>query len=224
MQLSIIIPVLNEETNIEQVLHTLAPLRRKGSEVIVVDGGSSDQTASLAAPLADYVIHAERGRANQMNAGAAVSNGEVLLFLHADTVVPANAFELIEQAIVTDKGKWGRFDVRIDGKSPMFRVIAYLMNTRSRLTGIATGDQSIFVQRDAFFSIGGFPGQPLMEDIELSARLKQYSAPICLRERVTTSGRRWEQKGVWWTIFLMWRLRLLYWLGAAPEKLAQAYR
>lgn len=223
MKLSIIIPVLNEEANIECVLGSLSVLRGEGVQVVVVDGGSADRTAELAAPLADLLLHSACGRALQMNAGAQAASGEVLLFLHADTVLPDNAHVLVSDALGLGRS-WGRFDVAITGKAFMLNVVAWLMNRRSRLTGIATGDQAIFVRRDAFFAVGGFPSQPLMEDIELSARLRRHSRPACLRERVRTSGRRWEQKGVWRTIFLMWRLRFLYWLGSEPEKLAKAYR
>ncbi|MDQ9172102.1 TIGR04283 family arsenosugar biosynthesis glycosyltransferase [Oxalobacteraceae bacterium R-40] len=223
MKLSIIIPVLNEEANIECVLGSLSVLRGEGVQVVVVDGGSADRTAELAAPLADLLLHSACGRALQMNAGAQAASGEILLFLHADTVLPDNAHVLVSDALGLGRS-WGRFDVAITGKAFMLNVVAWLMNRRSRLTGIATGDQAIFVRRDAFFAVGGFPSQPLMEDIELSARLRRHSQPACLRERVRTSGRRWEQKGVWCTIFLMWRLRFLYWLGSEPEKLAKAYR
>lgn len=224
MKLSIIIPVLNEEAQIERVLASLAVLRSEGVEVIVADGGSTDRTKELAAPLADQLLDSERGRAAQMNTGAQAARGDVLLFLHADTLLPDNAWTLAREALRPPERLWGRFDVVIVGRPFMLAVVAWLMNWRSRLTGIATGDQAIFVRRDTFFTVGGFPQQPLMEDIELSARLRQYSWPVCIRERVRTSGRRWEQKGVWRTIVLMWRLRLLYWLGTEPEKLARAYR
>jgi rSAM/selenodomain-associated transferase 2 len=224
MKLSIIVPVLNEEAHIERVLGSLAALREGGVQVVVVDGGSSDRTAELAAPLADLLMQSARGRALQMNAGAQAASGDVLLFLHADTVLPDNAYSLVKEALNSTGSSWGRFDVAIVGKPFLLQVVAWLMNRRSRLTGIATGDQAIFVRRDAFFAVGGFPQQPLMEDIELCARLRKLSHPACIRERVHTSGRRWEQKGVWRTIVLMWRLRLLYRLGTAPEKLARAYR
>lgn len=224
LKLSIVIPVLNEEAQIEHILASLSALRSDGVEVIVVDGGSTDRTKEAAAPFADQLLHSARGRALQMNTGAGAARGEVLLFLHADTFLPSNAHSLIQTALAQNGRTWGRFDVAIIGRSFMLAVVAWLMNRRSRLTGIATGDQAIFVRRETFVAIGGFPQQPLMEDIELSARLRQYSRPACIRERVCTSGRRWEQKGVWRTIVLMWRLRLLYWLGTEPEKLARAYR
>ena len=222
-RLSIVVPVLDEAAGIAATLQALAPLRERGHELIVVDGGSRDATAALAAPLASRVLQAPRGRARQMNAGAAVASGDVLLFLHADTCLPADADAAVVRAV--DGGRrWGRFDVRISGRSAWFGPIAALMNLRSRLTGIATGDQAIFVTRAQFQALGGFADQPLMEDIELSRRLRAMGPPVCLRERVLTSGRRWETNGVWRTILLMWRLRWRYWRGESPESLAKAYR
>lgn len=216
-------PVLDEAGQIEATLAALAPLRRRGVELIVVDGGSQDGTVALARAEADAVLDAPRGRARQMNAGAAAARGEVLLFLHADTILPPEADRLALRAAAGGRD-WGRFDVRIAGRHPMLRVVAMLMNLRSRLTGIATGDQAIFVRRELFQRIGGFPDQPLMEDIELSRRLRRVSAPACLPARATTSGRRWESRGVWRTIFLMWRLRWRYWRGESAHRLAAAYR
>ena len=239
-RLSIIVPVLDEALIIAASLGRLAGWRGAGTEVIVVDGGSADGSAAIAAPWADRVLAAPRGRARQMNAGAAVARGDVLLFLHADTALPAGAIAAIGAALAVDArcGEapasrftrrrplpvWGRFDVRIDGCGRMLGVVAALMNLRSRLGGIATGDQAIFATRAAFEAVGGFPEQPLMEDIELSRRLLRRSRPACLRLRVVTSGRRWESRGVWRTIALMWRLRLLYRLGIAPERLVRSYR
>lgn len=221
--LSIIVPALNEAAGIVPTLLALAPLRARGAELIVVDGGSDDGTAELAAAHADRVVASARGRARQMNAGAAMARAPVLLFLHADTQLPAGADRSI-QAAVAQGASWGRFDVCITGRAGMLRVVAVMMNWRSRLTGIATGDQAIFVTRPAFQRVGGFPDQPLMEDIELSCRLRKWGPPTCLRDRAVTSGRRWEQRGVWRTIFLMWRLRWRYWRGASPQALAEAYR
>ena len=221
--LSIIVPVFDEAGCIAASLDALAPLRARGHELIVVDGGSSDGTADLSRARADAVFDAPRGRARQMNAGAAQARGQVLLFLHADTLLPAQPDAAIARAI--DGGAlWGRFDVRIAGRSRLFPLIAALMNHRSRWTGIATGDQAMFVERALFERIGGFKELPLMEDIELSRRLRAIGRPACLRERVLTSGRRWERNGVWRTVLLMWRLRWRYWLGTAPEVLAKAYR
>ncbi|WP_253444796.1 TIGR04283 family arsenosugar biosynthesis glycosyltransferase [Halomonas sp. Y3] len=221
--LSLIIPVLDEATTIGATLASLEPLRARGVEVIVVDGGSRDGTAALAAPLCSRVVEASRGRGRQMNAGAAVAGGESLLFLHADTRLPAEADRMIEAALAGGH-RWGRFAIRLEGRHPLLPVIATAMNLRSRLTGIATGDQALFMTREAFETVGGFPDQPLMEDIAMSRRLKRLSPPACLREKVTSSGRRWEQNGAWATIQLMWRLRFRYWRGASPEKLAREYR
>ena len=221
--ISIVVPVLNEGQHIECTLTLLGPLRERGVEVIVVDGGSNDDTVARATPLADLVIHAPCGRARQMNAGAAIAQGKLLLFLHADTSLPPDADGLIRQ-VLTGGGLWGRFDVRILGRHPMLKVIAVFMNWRSRLTGIATGDQAIFVRREAFEHVDGFPDQPLMEDIELSRRLRSLAAPICLAQSATTSGRRWESRGLWRTIILMWWLRWRYWRGDSAQQLAKAYR
>jgi rSAM/selenodomain-associated transferase 2 len=223
MKLSLVIPVLDEAAGLAATLAPLAALRARGHELIVVDGGSRDATPALAAPLADDVVSAPRGRARQMNAGAAQASGDVLLFLHADTTLPEGADMAVLQAVAAGAA-WGRFDVAIEGRSPMLRWVAWFMNQRSRLTGIATGDQAIFVTRAAFQRLGGFADQPLMEDIELSRRLRALSPPACLRLRVHTSGRRWESRGVWRTIMLMWRLRWRYWRGASPEALARDYR
>jgi len=223
--LAIVMPVLNEAAGIEAALRALAPLRARGARVVVADGGSADDTPAWARRFGGVeVIEAARGRAAQMNAGAlAASGARVLLFLHADTTLPPDADRLIEQALAGGRHVWGRFDVRIAGRPPMLRVVAALMNLRSRLSGIATGDQAIFVSRAAFVQVGGYPVQPLMEDIELSRQLKRVSAPACLRALVTTSPRRWLAYGVWRTIALMWWLRLAYWLGVSPQRLARWY-
>lgn len=218
MKLSIVVPVLNEAAVLGETLGLLAPLRARGHEVIVSDGGSEDATREIAAPLADRVLVAPRGRARQLNAGAAAASGEALLFLHADTRLPANADHLIVHAL--KKNPWGRFDVAIEGRSTLLPVIAQLMNLRSRLSGIATGDQAIFVRRDAF---PGFPEIALMEDVAFSKAMKRRAPPACLREKAVTSGRRWDERGILRTMFLMWRLRLGYFLGAAPDELARRY-
>lgn len=220
--LSVIVPVLNEAATVQGFLAALQDLRRRGAEVLLVDGSSRDATCTLAAAGVDRVIIAARGRATQMNAGAAASRGEVLLFLHADTTLPPAADALIRQAI--DGGAvWGRFDVKIDGPHFLLRIVETMMNWRSRATGIATGDQAIFIRREVFERCGGFPELPLMEDIALSKRLKAWARPACLRAQVTTSGRRWQQHGVLRTVFLMWRLRACYFLGADPQQLALRY-
>lgn len=221
--LSIIIPCLNEAEGIAHTLAALEPVRRRGAEVIVVDGGSDDGTAERAAPLCDALITALPGRASQMNAGARLARGEILLFLHADTLLPDAADAIVIDGLKRARRSWGRFDVRINGRHPMLRAVERLMNLRSRLTGIATGDQGIFVTRTLFAAAGGFPDMPLMEDIELTKRLKRFGPPLCLKHRIVTSGRRWEQRGVLRTILLMWSLRLAYWLGADPRRLAIRY-
>jgi rSAM/selenodomain-associated transferase 2 len=220
--LSIIMPVLDEAAGIEAALQALAPYRKRGVEVIVVDGGSRDATAALARPLADYVIMAPRGRSLQMNAGAAAARGDALLFLHADTNLPENADRLILDGLARSGRGWGRFDVRFDGGG-LLAMTAVMMNTRSRLTGIATGDQAMFAARAAFEAAGGFPPIALMEDVALSAHLKRISRPLCLTARATTSARRWQRHGVLRTILLMWKLRLGYYFGADPVRLAQTY-
>ena len=222
--LSIIVPVYREAGIIAASLRALAPLRRRGAEVIVVDGGSDDDTMAQARPHADQVLVAERGRAAQMNAGARAARGRILLFLHADTELPAGADAEIARGLVDSGRDWGRFDVRIDGSAAALPVIAVLMNRRSRLTGIATGDQALFVARAAFERIGGFPEQALMEDIAICRRLKRLSRPVCLRARVVTSGRRWTRQGVVRTVVLMWALRAAYASGVSPARLAQWYR
>lgn len=220
--LSVIVPVLDEAAQIDGLLDALQALRAHDVDVIVVDGGSGDGTLARCAGRVDQAVAGPRGRARQMNHGARLARGDGLLFLHADTRLPANALAAVQQALRDHE--WGRFDVRIEGRSRWLPVVAAMMNRRSRLTGIATGDQALFVRRSAFDAVGGFPDQPLMEDIELSRRLRRRGRPACLAERVVTSGRRWDQRGAWRTIVLMWRLRLLYWLGASPERLARAYR
>jgi len=228
MRLSIIIPVLNEAEGLPGLLGHLASICGCDTEVIVVDGGSEDDSRQAALHAGAQVICSGRGRARQMNAGAAVAQGDIFLFLHADTTLPHTAEQAVEAAIRrgggTHESVWGRFDVCIAGRSFMLGVIANLMNWRSRLSGIATGDQAMFVTRRAFESVGGFPDQPLMEDIELSRRLLSLSRPICLTDRVVTSGRRWEMHGVWRTIWLMWRLRWAYWRGTDAAELARLYR
>ena len=221
--LSIIIPVLDEAGTIVAALEAVAPVRARGAEIIVVDGGSADGTVALSRAHADRVVASARGRALQMNAGAALARGKVLLFLHADTRLPPDADRLIVEGLARSGRGWGRFDVTIDGRHPLLPLVAASMNARSRATGIATGDQAIFMTRTAFDAAGGFPEIALMEDIAFARRLKRLSPPLCLRARVTTSGRRWEARGVLCTIVLMWRLRLAYFFGASPDELARRY-
>jgi len=221
--LSIIIPCLNEANGIVAALERLQPLRRRGIEVIVVDGGSGDASAALAAPLADRILTAPRGRASQMNAGAAAARGATLLFLHVDCALPANGDRLIVNGLCASGRQWGRSDVQFDGTHPVMRVIAFMMNWRSRLTGIATGDQGLFVTRELFAAAGGFPAIALMEDIALSKILKSHGAPLCLHDRITISARRWMERGMLRTILLMWRLRLAFFFGVDPDDLALRY-
>jgi len=220
-RLTIVLPVLNEAAIIVAALQALAPLRARGAEIIVADGYSRDGTAKLAEPFADLIITVRRGRGAPMNAGAALGTGDALLFLHADTTLPDNADRLIEAALA--RRAWGRFDLRIAGRHPFLAVVARMINLRSRLTGIATGDQAIFISREAFQRVGGFPELPLMEDIAISRRLKRLCRPFCIATPAITSGRRWEQNGVIRTIVLMWRLRLSYYLGVEPALLAKLY-
>ncbi len=223
MRLSVIVPTFNEAAGIEAFLSALAGLRARGHELIVADGGSSDHTVALAIALADKVIQAPKGRAAQMNAGAAQAKNPILLFLHADTYLPEAADQLIADALRGEK-KWGRFDVVLQGHHPLLKLVSTSMNLRSRLTGIATGDQAMFMTRELFNQANGFPPIALMEDIALSRRLRQHCAPASLREKVISSGRRWDQHGLWRTIFFMWRLRLAYFFGADPQQLARRYQ
>lgn len=219
-RVSIIVPALEEAAGIVRTLAPLQAWRACGDEIILVDGGSRDATVVLAARLVDKVVRTSAGRARQMNAGVAASRGEWLLFLHADTLLPVGA----RDRILEGSGGWGRFDVRLSGTSLMLRIVEWSMNLRSRLTGIATGDQALFMAREFFETLGGFPDQPLMEDIEFSTRARRYGWPRCLRERVITSSRRWERNGIWSTVLLMWTLRFRYWWGASPARLLTRYQ
>ena len=221
MKFSIIIPVLNEEAVISSCLAPLQHLRPE-CEIIIADGGSVDSTLRLCRGLADKIVASATGRGVQMNQGALQAAGDVLIFLHADTVLPGNALALIKQSL-NEKRQWGRFDIRFTGQHFMFKVIARMMNWRSALTGIATGDQVIFTYRQAFDLAGRYPEIKLMEDIALSRALKKISAPVCLTEKVTSSSRRWEHNGLFKTIVLMWLLRLLYFFGADADRLARLY-
>ena len=223
-RLSIVIPTLNEAKKIDAHLLALQPFRAAGQEVIVADGGSCDDTALLAAPLVDYIIVSKRGRGFQMNAGAKQASGDILLFLHSDTKLPATTIYLVREGLSRSGKSWGRFNVRLSGSHPMLRVIEYMMNLRSRLTGIATGDQAIFVRREAFQTIGGFESIPLMEDIALSYGLKRaFGRPLCITVPVITSSRLWEHEGILRTMLLMWRLRLAYFFGVSPHQLVKDY-
>jgi rSAM/selenodomain-associated transferase 2 len=241
MTLSIVVPVLNEAAQLPAMRAHWLALVQQGHELLLVDGGSTDATVALAHAAGLRVVHSPRGRALQMNAGTAQSHGSALLFLHADTRLPDCACELVLKALQTGRC-WGRFDVRIEGASPVLRLVAAMMNLRSRCTGVATGDQAMFMTRQAFDAVGGFPEQPLMEDIEMSKRLLRQArpagtagaagtagtagtaGPACLRAQALTSGRRWETRGVWRTVWLMWQLRFAYWRGASASALAQRYQ
>jgi len=222
MFVSIIIPVLNEETSIKELLQQLQGYRAQGHEVIVVDGGSVDQTVSISSGLSDKIIKSESGRAVQMNSGALQSKNAVLWFLHADTLIPEKAVENIQVAL--NKSDWGRFNIKLSGTNSLFRLIEFMMNLRSSFTGVATGDQGIFIKKTLFKSVKGFSNIPLMEDIDLSKKLIKISKPACIKNTLITSSRRWEQKGILSTVLLMWRLRFLYWLGVSANKLAVKYK
>jgi rSAM/selenodomain-associated transferase 2 len=225
MKIAIVVPVFNEALALPHLVAHLAVLNETTNqdfELVFADGGSTDNTVALIEKAGFRVICSPKGRAWQMNTGAAQTSGDVLLFLHADTQLPANALAAITSSLV-GVTCWGRFDVRIGGKPWMLGVVARMINWRSRLTGIATGDQAMFMTRKAFQTIGGFPEQALMEDVEASKRLCQLSRPACIATPVITSGRRWETRGVWTTIVLMWRLRWAYWRGQNPQKLAALY-
>lgn len=227
MYLSVIIPVLNEACQLEALLQSLQSLRRQGGELIVVDGGSYDQSFTIAQTWADQILLSKQGRAIQMNAGAAVAQGNVLLFLHADTRLPESAVESIDNArqyCLSSALFWGRFDVQISNRRWVYRIIESMMNLRSRLTAIATGDQAIFIDTALFHRLGEYPEIELMEDIALCRILRKQAQPVCLSARVQTSSRRWEQYGVVKTVLLMWTLRLLYRLGVSPSLLVKMYK
>ena len=216
--------MLNEAEVLPELLTHLEQFKVDNCEVIFVDGGSSDGSDNLVKALGYPLIGSSPGRAKQMNAGAAQAVGDMLIFLHADTRLPSNALTQINQACAKGVFKWGRFDVTITGHSFWLKWVAVMMNWRSRVTQIATGDQAMFVRRELFIKLGGFPVQPIMEDIALSKKLKRQHKPACVKERVITSGRRWERRGVWRTILLMWLLRLLFSCGVSPRFLAAMYR
>jgi len=224
MRVSVVIPCLNEGLILYSLLESLQCHREEGHELILVDGGSPDFTLDRVRPLVDHLVVSDPGRARQMNAGAARAGNDILWFLHADSSPPDHAVDTIISSLVPGRHRWGRFDIAMSGRHRMLRLVAFMMNWRSRLTGIATGDQGIFVERQAFAAAGGFPDIPLMEDIALSRSLKRISAPCCLYQRLITSSRRWETQGIYKTILLMWRLRLAYAMGIDPGTLEKRYR
>lgn len=221
--LSVVIPVRNEAQALPRLLDDLAVLRALGAELIVVDGGSSDGTCELALGRVDRLLRTAPGRALQMNAGAAVAQGDYLWFVHADTRIGAEALHSLLK-VLDERPLWGRFDVRLSGPGLALSVIGGMISLRSRLTGIASGDQGVFVARERFEALGGYAPIPLMEDLHLCRRLKALARPRCLRPALLTSSRRWEQHGIWRTVLLMWALRLAYYCGASPERLARHYR
>jgi len=232
LKLSIIIPILNEADNLPELMAHIVRLDPAPQQVILVDGGSVDGSVAIAKEMLKsietaqsiidwYIIESTVGRAQQMNAGAMLATGDVLLFLHADTELPTDAIDNVQQAIA--QYDWGRFDVRLDSCEPLLKIVGFMINKRSRLMSIATGDQAIFIKKSIFEQIGGYPDQPLMEDIELCKRLKKIARPACLKSKVTSSARRWQQHGTWRTIFLMWQLRFDYWRGVSPSVLKQRY-
>lgn len=224
MKLSIIIPMYNEAEALPKQLSHWQQLVDAGAELIVVDGGSQDDSVRLVREAGFQAFISPRGRASQMNYGAKIASGSILIFLHSDTVIPGSALIDLEARLKEKAKHWGRFNVAIEGRSKMLPIVACLINLRSRLSGIATGDQAIFIERNTFQQVQGFPDQPLMEDVAICRRLLRISRPLCLKAKVLTSGRRWDERGAWRTIFLMWRLRWAYWQGASPDDLAKAYR
>lgn len=222
-KVSIIIPVFNEAQSLAAHLPLLQALREEGHEIIVVDGSDDEASAVACAAWVDCWLRSDPGRARQMNAGAASATGEVLLFLHIDTRLPADAIAQLQEGLSNDSVLWGRFDVSLSGRHWAFRVIEYMINVRSRLSGVATGDQAIFVRKCVFERIGGFAQLPLMEDVAISKTLRRLAPPLCLRSKVITSSRRWEAHGVGRTVVLMWWIRLLYSLGVSPQTLHGMY-
>jgi len=223
--LSIIIPTLNEENNIARVINDIkSSIQLENYEIIICDGGSSDKTTFIAESLCDQVVISPAGRGGQLNHGAKNAHGDILLFLHADTSLPIHFDKMITNAIATNPGKsWGRFDLRLSGEKVIFRIVERLINIRSRITFISTGDQCLFMTREIFENVNGFKHIPLMEDVDISKRLKNVCPPICIACPVVSSSRRWEEKGILRTILLMWWLRLLFYMGISPETLKRLY-
>jgi len=219
---AVVIPVYNEAEILPNVLPTVQALTV--SELCFVDGGSEDETRHILAASGVKYMQSLAGRAVQMNAGSNACKSDIILFIHADTILSQSHIEAIKECMQDENVVGGHFDVQLSGIHWMFRVIEWMMNFRSCLTGISTGDQCQFVRRSAFEKMGGFPEQALMEDIELSKRLKRLGKMVCVHEKVITSSRRWQKHGISRTILLMWKLRILYFFGVKPNKLANIYR
>jgi rSAM/selenodomain-associated transferase 2 len=219
-RLSFVIPVLNEASGLGALL---AALERDfpAAERVVVDGGSNDDSAAIALRGAHAVLLGEPGRANQMNLGAAVARGDTLCFLHADTTPEFDEAAL--HAALDGEFAWGFCRVALRSRLPALRMVSAFMNRRATLTGIATGDQMLMVDRELFAEQGGFAAVPLMEDVEICKRLRRVVRPRALPLVVCSSGRRWEDNGVIATILLMWALRLAFWFGVSPERLWRLY-
>ena len=224
MKLSIIIPTLNEEAVIGDTLSSLVSRRNKDIEIVISDGGSADRTVALCHTVTDVIVQGPQGRARQMNRGAAAASGDVLLFLHADTRLPDDFISAIEHALLADDTVWGYFDISLSGQRRSFRIIEGMINLRTAITAIASGDQALFVTRQVFEKLGGYPDIKLMEDIAFSRQLKRLSRPARIRQRATTSSRRWQENGIARTVLLMWYLRLAYYCGVDPDRLWQRYK
>ncbi len=222
-KLSIIIPILNEQVFLANHHEILKSLLSDGHEILVIDGGSTDNSVDIAKAIGCKTLKTKTSRGFQLHVGAKHSKNELLLFLHADTLLPTNAAELIYHALTPVNKHWGRFNVRFSNQNLIFQIIAWFMNKRSYLSGIATGDQAIFVKRKSYFSCGGFPDFPIMEDIEISKRLKKIAYPVCIPNEAIASSRKWENQGVIITILKMWSLRLMFFFGVPTEKLAKLY-
>lgn len=230
---SIVVPILNEADNLPHLFANIACLNPAPQQVILVDGGSMDKSIGVAQNLIKdlelnnklgidwQIIESSAGRATQMNGGARLAIGDILLFLHADTQLPSQAILGVVNAMGT--AEWGRFDVRLDSRQPMLWIVSQMINWRSKLSRIATGDQAIFIKRELFEQVGGYPDQALMEDIEICKKLKTIAKPACLKSKVVTSARRWQQHGTWRTIILMWQLRFDYWRGVSADNIKARY-
>lgn len=218
---SIIMPVLNEAAVLANAASSLQRLQRH-AQLLIVDGGSRDDSARLASAITPLLVQTAPGRALQMNAGAARASGDYLIFLHCDTVLPDD-FSSFIATLKQSSPDWGFFAISLEPRIPGLAVVARFMNWRSRLTAVATGDQAIFVRRELFLAIGGYADIPLMEDVELSKRLRRRSRPLIWRSPVQTSSRRWQARGLLRTVLLMWSLRLQYFLGVSPQRLHHRY-